>query len=88
MGKYYLFITSKEEQGDKVNGKNNDKISEFMIIDDSNIAANLPVILLSNYVYQLDESQYQKIKHLTYKDVKKMNKTDFFAENGFSELVI
>ena len=88
MSKYYLFITSKEEQGDKVNGKNNDKISEFMIIDDSNISMNLPLIILSNYVYQLDESQYQKIKHLVYKDVKKMNKIDFFAEYGFSEMLI
>lgn len=85
--KRHLLIKSRREKSRLVI-TNPDHISQFFIFSENNLNYHSLIKHHSDYIYDLTEEQYKKLKRFKISQINKMTKKELFVFCDIEELLI
>lgn len=87
--KRHLLIKSKKEKSESgIVIINPDNIAQFFIFSERNLNYHSLIKHHSDYIYNLTEEHYQKLKKFKMNQLNKMTKKELFIFCGMEELLI
>lgn len=87
--KRHLLIKSRSEKSvDGVILTNPDHIAQFFIFSERNLNYYSLIKYHNDYIYDLTEEQYKKLKRFKISQISKMTKKELFIFCGIEELLI
>jgi hypothetical protein len=88
MKRHLLIKTRNEKRKGLVTLSNGDNIAQFFIFSTNNINYHSLNKQNKEYIYDLTEEQYEKLKKFKISQISKMTKQQFFIFCGMEEFLI